>query len=321
MLAAFAKSIDADVPLAALGVDDRPEPRPRDGWTVVTVRAAALNHHDLWTLRGVGIRPERLPLILGCDAAGVDEDGNEVVVHSVVTSPGWTGDDMLDPDRSLLSEVHDGTLAERVLVPRRNLVAKPTSLSFEQAACLPTAWLTAYRMLFVKANPLPGSTVLVQGAGGGVATAAVALAAATGLRVWVTSRGDAGREAALTLGADRVFTAGERLPERVDVVLDDVGQATWAHSLKSLRPGGTLVTCGATTGPHPPADLRRVFYRELNVRGSSMGTRAELEQLLALLDTTGLRPRIDSTMPLADAREGLKKLAHGDAQGKIVLIP
>ena len=321
MLAAYANAIDPDDPVSGLVVGDRPDPQPRDGWTTVTVKAAALNHHDLWTLRGVGIRAEQLPMILGGDAAGIDEDGNEVVVHSVITSPGWTGDDTLDPKRSLLSEVYDGTLAEKVLVPRRNLVAKPASLTFEQAACLPTAWLTAYRMLFAKARLAPGSTVLIQGAGGGVSTASIALGKAAGLRVWVTGRSEAKREAALALGADQVFESGARLPERVDAVIDNVGQATWAHSLKSLEPGGAIVTCGATSGPNPASDVNRVFFLQLQVLGSTMGSRDELEQLLALLDTTGLRPQIDSVLPLSDAEAGLKKLASGDVQGKIVLIP
>ncbi|WP_434614488.1 zinc-binding dehydrogenase [Arthrobacter sp. A5] len=321
MLAAYANAINANDPVSGLVVADRPEPEPREGWTTVTVKAAALNHHDLWTLRGVGIRADQLPMILGGDAAGIDEEGNDVVVHGVVTSPGWVGDDTLDPKRSLLSEVYDGTLAEKILVPRRNLVAKPASLSFEEAACLPTAWLTAYRMLFIKLRLAPGSTVLVQGAGGGVATAAISLGKAAGLRVWVVGRSAAKREAALVLGADQVFESGVRLPERVHAVIDNVGEATWAHSLKSLKPGGAIVTCGATSGPNPAADLNRLFFLQLRVLGSTMGTRGELEQLLSLLDTTGLRPQIDSVLPLADAALGLKKLDSGDVQGKIVIIP
>ncbi|MEE6167458.1 MULTISPECIES: zinc-binding dehydrogenase [unclassified Mycolicibacterium] len=321
MLAAYATTINPEDPLAGLAVGERPEPASPEGWTTVTVRAAALNHHDLWTLRGVGIRSEQLPMILGGDAAGIDEDGTEVVVHSVINSPDWAGDDTLDPKRSLLSEVYDGTLAEKVVVPRRNVIAKPAALTFEQAACLPTAWLTAYRMLFVKAALAPGSTVLIQGAGGGVATAAIALGKAAGLRVWVTGRTESKREAALALGADAAFESGARLPDRVDAVIDSVGQATWAHSLKSLKPGGALVCCGATSGPNPPSDLNRVFFLQLRVLGSTMGTRDELIALLALLDTSGLRPQIDSVLPLADAAAGLKKLATGDVQGKIVLVP
>src|SRR5919112_182252 len=161
MLAAYAARLDADDPLAGLEVGERPEPDPPEGWAVVDMRATSLNHHDLWTLRGVGIADDRLPMILGCDAAGVDEEGNDVIVHSVISTPDWRGDETLDPKRTLLSELHPGTLAERVAVPRRNLVPKPASLSFEEGACLPTAWLTAYRMLFVKGGLRPGQSVLV----------------------------------------------------------------------------------------------------------------------------------------------------------------
>ena len=181
MFAVYAESFSSDDPLSGLVVGERPAPEAPDGWATVTVKAASLNHHDLWSLRGVGLREESLPMILGCDAAGVDEDGNEVVVHGVIGDPRWTGDEADDPGRSLLSERHQGTFADQVVVPRRNLVPKPDSLSFEEAACLPTAWLTAYRMLFVQGGCKPGETVLVQGAGGGVATALITLGRAAGL--------------------------------------------------------------------------------------------------------------------------------------------
>src|SRR5215472_8125702 len=171
MFAVTAARFSPDDPLSALEMGDHAEPTPPDGWTTVSVKATALNHHDVWTLRGVGISADRLPMILGCDAAGVDSAGNEVVVHSVVSDPGTApADETLDPRRSLLSERYDGTFAQRVAVPKRNLVAKPAGLSFTDAACLPTAYLTAYRMLFDKSGLEPGSTILVQGAGGGVAT-------------------------------------------------------------------------------------------------------------------------------------------------------
>src|SRR6204780_5836792 len=172
MLAAYAARIDAENPLNGLETGERPDPEPSADWTTVTVKAAALNHHDVWSLRGVGPPAARLPMILGCDAAGIDEEGNEVVVHAVIGDPSG-GDETLDPGRSLLSEKYDGTMAERVMVPRRNLGPKPAPLSFEQAACLPTAYLTAYRMLFGKVALEPGSTICVQGAGGGVATALI----------------------------------------------------------------------------------------------------------------------------------------------------
>src|ERR1700752_4216101 len=168
MFAVTAARFDAENPISGLELGEHAEPAPPDGWTTVTVRAAALNHHDLWSLRGVGLSADRLPMILGCDAAGVDDDGNEVVVHAVIGDPTVAGgDETLEPSRSLLSERYDGTFAERVAVPRRNLVPKPAALSFEEAACLPTAYLTAYRMLFDKAGVQPGATVLVQGGGGG----------------------------------------------------------------------------------------------------------------------------------------------------------
>jgi len=321
MLAVFASSTAADDPLSALEVGDRPDPEPQDGWVTVDVKAASLNHHDLWSLRGVGLPEDRLPMILGCDAAGVDPDGNEVIVHSVITSDGWSGDDTLDPKRTLLSELHQGALAERVAVPRRNLVPKPEALSFAEAACLPTAWLTAYRMLFVKAGVRPGDTVLIQGAGGGVASAAIVLARQAGLRVWVTSRDASRGERAKELGAHEAFESGARLPERVDAVLETVGEATWKHSMRALKPGGTVVVSGSTSGPNPPADLQRVFFLQLSVVGSTMGTKTELAQLARLLETTGIRPQIDRELPLTDAREGFAALAAGDVFGKIVFRP
>src|ERR1700733_9366306 len=212
MFAATAVRIDANDPLSGLELGDRPEPACPDRWTTVTVKAAALNHHDVWTLRGVGISEDQIPIVLGCDAAGLDEDGNEVVVHAVIADPlVGGGDESLDPGRSLLSERYDGTFAERVAVPRRNLVPKPAALTFEEAACLPTAYLTAYRMLFDRAGLQPGATILVQGAGGGVATALILLGRAAGFRVWATTRSEAKQARALELGADRVFETGARL--------------------------------------------------------------------------------------------------------------
>lgn len=321
MLAAFAARQSPTDPLSGLEVGERPAPQVPDGWARVSLRAASLNHHDLWSLRGVGLAAERLPMVLGCDGAGVDDDGNEVLVHAVVAAPDWFGDETLDPKRSLLSEVHPGTLADEVAVPRRNLVPKAAELSFEQAACLPTAWLTAYRMLFSQSGVAPGSTVLVQGAGGGVSTALVAIAAAAGYRVWVTSRDEAKRARAVELGADQAFASGERLPERVDAVMENVGQATWSHSLSSLRPGGSIVVCGATSGDAPVAELTRVFYLQLRVVGSTMGTRDELVRLQRFLVATGVRPVIDRTLGLDHAHEGFAAMLDGQLFGKVVLTP
>jgi NADPH:quinone reductase-like Zn-dependent oxidoreductase len=319
--AAYAARISPEDPLSGLELGDVAEPNVPEGWTVVEVRAGALNHHDLWSLKGVGLPEERLPMILGCDAAGIDENGNEVLVHAVIGDPAWRGDETLDPTRTLLSELHPGTLAEKVAVPRHNLVPKPASLSFEEAACLPTAWLTAYRMLFTRSGLVPGETVLVQGAGGGVASAAIELASAGGFRVWATSRDERKREFARELGAHETFESGARLPDRVDAVIETVGEATWAHSLRAVRPGGRIVVAGATSGMQPPADLPRIFFKQLEVLGSTMGTREELVRLVSMLESTGLRPRIDRAVPLAEVADGLAAIAAGEVLGKIVVVP
>ncbi len=319
MFAAYADAPNPDDPLAALRLGERPEPVVPPGWVRVAVRAASVNLHDLWTLRGVGIHPDAFPMILGCDAAGVLDDGAEVVVHSVISSDEWRGDETLDPERSLLSERHQGTFAEHVIVPARNVVPKPPALSFAQAACLPTAWLTAYRMLFVKSGLRPGQTMLVQGASGGVSTALVALGHAAGMRVWVTGRHAEKRALALRLGADEAFESGARLPERVDAVFETVGQATWSHSLKAVRPGGVVVVSGATTGDATAAELQRIFFLQLSVIGSTMGTRAELTDLLDFCARTGVGPHIGAELPLAEAAQALATMLAGETSGKLVL--
>ena len=319
MLSVYAEKFSSDDPLSGLVVGERPDPEVPEGWTTVSVRAASLNHHDLWSLRGVGLKEESLPMILGCDAAGLDEDGNEVVVHAVISDPSWSGDETFDPKRSLLSERHQGTFAEKVAVPRRNVVPKPASLSFEEAACLPTAWLTAYRMLFTQGGLKAGDTVLVQGAGGGVATALITLARAGGLRVLATSRDEAKRARALEIGAHDVFESGARLPVKVDAVMETVGRATWSHSIRSLRPGGAIVISGTTSGPKlDDAELTRIFFLQLKVIGSTMGTRDELASLVTMLDATGTRPLVDRTLPMEQARDGFAAMAEGDVFGKIV---
>jgi NADPH:quinone reductase-like Zn-dependent oxidoreductase len=318
MLAVYATEFDRDDPLRGLEVGERPDPETPAGWVTVDVKAASLNHHDLWSLRGVGLRREQLPMILGCDAAGLDEEGNEVLVHAVISSDEWRGDETFDPKRSLLSERHQGALAQRVAVPRRNVLPKPAELSFEEAACLPTAWLTAYRMLFTRGRVVPGMTVLVQGATGGVATALTVLGSAAGARVWVTSRSEQKRAQALELGADQAFESGERLPERVDLVMETVGEATWSHSIKSLKPGGTIVVCGATSGDAPAAELTRVFFLQLSVVGSTMGTRDELERLTRFCVEKDVRPSIDRALALTEARAGFEAMLAGDIAGKIV---
>ncbi len=318
MFAVTAARLTPDQPLTGLELGQRPEPVAPEGWTTVALKAVSLNHHDLWTLRGIGVHVDRLPIILGSDGAGVDEDGNEVIIYPVINDPAWRGDETVDPHRCLLSEQYDGTLAERVAVPRRNLAPKPPSLSWEQAACLPTAWLTAYRMLFTFSGLRPGDTVLVPGAGGGVATALIILGNAAGYRVWVTSRDEVKRTRARELGAEQVFPTGARLPERVDAVMETVGAATWSHSVRAVKPGGAIVVSGATSGANPPAELTHIFFRQLRVIGVTMGTRDELARLVRFCEITGARPVIDTVLPLPQARDGFARMLSGQQFGKIV---
>jgi len=321
VLAARAVRASSDDPLSALEVADAPATEPPAGWVRVTVGAAALNRHDLWSLRGVGLPAEKLPMVLGCDAAGTTDDGTEVVVHAVISDDDFRGDETLDPRRSLLSEVHPGTLAEHVWVPRRNLLPKPAGWSVERAASLGTAWLTAYRMLFTQARAVPGQTILVQGAAGGVSNALITLGQAAGLRVWVTGRSPERLAKASSWGATQTFSTGERLPARVDAVFETVGKATWKHSVQSLKPGGCIVVSGATTGGDAPAMLENVFFRQLRVLGSTMGTRDEFERLLGFCALQDLAPEIDSVHPLAQARDAFARLESGDAVGKVLLRP
>src|SRR6185369_7443912 len=321
MRAAYASAIHPDDPLAGLTVGEIDEPAVPDGWVTVDVKASALNHHDLWSLRGVGLGADQLPMILGNDAAGIDEDGNEVIVHAVIpdqSSATPIADETMDPKRTLLSEKYPGTLADRVRVPRGNLVAKPAELSFQEAACLPTAWLTAYRMLRVRGRLPENGSVLVQGAGGGVATAAIVLATALGARTYATSRDPAKRAKVEALGAT-AFEPGARLPERVDVVIETVGAPTMDHSLKSTKQGGRVVCSGATAGYLATIDLRRLFFLQIELIGSTMGTRAELASLASLCVSQGIRPIVDSVVPFSDARDAFERLATGDVFGKIVI--
>ena len=312
MRAAYASKIDPDNPLQALTVGDLPEPSPPDGWVPVDVRASSLNHHDLWSLRGVGLPADRLPMVLGCDAAGVDPDGNEVLLYAVVPDEG-------DPrGLSLLSERFPGTLAERVAVPRENLIPKPAGLSFLDAACLPTAWLTAWHMLTARGRVEQAEAVLVQGAGGGVATAAVVLAAAMGKRVYATSREEWKRERITALGAT-ALAPGSRLPERVGVVVESVGAPTFDHSMKSSAPGARIVVCGATGGHQATVDLRRVFAMRLEILGATMGTADELRALLDFLAERELRPVVDSTYGFTAVADAFARLDSGEVFGKVAI--
>jgi NADPH:quinone reductase-like Zn-dependent oxidoreductase len=320
MLAACVTRTDADHPMAGLAVVEVPEPPDRDGCVRVSVRAASINQHDVWILKGAVPLSVGLPAVIGMDAAGTTEDGQDVIVHAVLTDTGFRGDDeTLAPNRSFLPEAGHGALAEVVVVPRRNLVAKPKELSWTEAACLPTAWLTAYRMLFTKAGARSGDRVLIHGAGGAVSTAAIVLARAAGLRVHVTARDAARGERALQIGAHEVHRPDDRLPGQMDIVIESVGPATWKASLAAARPGGCIVVCGSSTGFLASTNLAQLFSKQLRILGSTMGARAELESLAAFLVLHGVRPVIDSVEPLAQVANQFDRLLAGEAFGKLAV--
>jgi NADPH:quinone reductase-like Zn-dependent oxidoreductase len=321
MRAVAATGTDPRNPAACVAVIDRDMPAVPDNHTLVKTVAASINHHDIWFLRGMGM-PSEFPHVLGCDLAGTTPDGTAVVAHALIADVGrGGGDELLDPKRSMLADIGNGTFAEYVSVPTRNLVPKPDELEFVEAACLPTTFLTAYRMLFDRADIRPGNTVLVQGAGGGVSTAAVILGRAAGLKMWVTSRSEDKLKKSLDIGADAGFETGARLPARVDAVLETVGEATWEHSMRSVRPGGTIVVAGWTSGFKPTADLSRLALGNVSIRGSAMGRTADLRSVLDLCSQDGVRPVIDATYTFENAYEGFARLAAGEVFGKLVVTP
>jgi NADPH:quinone reductase-like Zn-dependent oxidoreductase len=320
MLAAVATGVNDREPLSSLALATLPVPEAGPGRVRIKVAASSVNMHDLWTLRGVGAPPSGFPRVLGCDVVGWDPAGNEVLVTSAfgdVDAGG--GDETFDPRRTLISEELPGAFAAYTVVPARNVIPKPSWLTFDEAACLGVAWGTTYRALFTRARALPGESVLVQGAGGGVSTAAIAMARAAGLHVVVTSRSAAKRRRALELGAHEAHPTGTRLANPVDLVVDTVGAATWAHSLRSLRPGGRIVTSGATTGGDCPSDLARVFYKQLSIIGSTAATRAETVRMLQFLRAAGVRPVIDSVHPLDRIHDAFARAQAPDLFGKVVV--
>ncbi|MEY2554739.1 MAG: hypothetical protein QOC57_2599 [Ilumatobacteraceae bacterium] len=316
----MATGINETDPLSMLALrDDWPEPIAPDGHAVVRVAATSINMHDLWSMRGVGVRADQFPMVLGCDIAGWDEAGNEVIVSGSFGNPdAGHGDESFDPDRALVSERFPGAFAERTIVPRRNLVPKPAFMTLEEAACITVAWTTAFRMLFTRGRAEPGERVLIQGAGGGVATAATALARAAGLHVIVTSRSADKRQRAVQLGAHEAIETGSRVSQPVDLVIETVGEATWKHSLRSVRPGGRIVVSGATTGD-VSADLPRVFYRQLSIIGVSGASRVETEQLLRFMEAADLHPVIDSVHPLDQIHAAFERAQQPDLFGKVVV--
>ena len=328
MKAVYASAVNHDDPLSVLAVGDQPEPQSRPFWSTVSVRAVTVNHHDVWSLQGVGLSAEQTPMILGTDAVGIlDEDipgkhglkaGREVVLYTFV---GTDGAGVAPGERrTILSEKYPGTMAEKTAVPSANVFAKPSNLTEIEAAALGTSWLTAYSLLFDAAGVEPGDSVLIQGAGGGVSTAAIQLAQAAGLEVFVTSREADKRAKALKLGAHAAFEIGARLPSKVDAVIESVGAATWSHSMKSVRPGGTIAICGATTGDQPGAELTRLFFQDIRVQGSTMGSREDFARLLRFVERANLHPAIDSVFSGLDAApEAFAKMIEGNVFGKIAI--
>lgn len=321
MRAAVAVRIDEQDPLSALELKEGwPEPEPGPGQERIKLAATTVNMHDLWSLRGVGVRPDAFPKILGCDIVGWDQAGREVMVTGAFGSPdAGGGDETLDPQRALISETLPGSFAEYTVVPSRNVIPKPSWLTFQQAACLNVGWSTTYRLLFTRGAAQPGERVLVQGAGGGVATAAISMARAAGLFVIASSRSETKRRRALELGAHQAIVVGEKLAEPVDLVVETVGAATWAHSLRALRPGGRVVVAGATTGSDIALDLPRVFYRQLSIIGSTSGSRAETLRMLRFMEAAQLRPVIDSVFPFERIHAAFERTTQPDLFGNVVV--
>jgi NADPH:quinone reductase-like Zn-dependent oxidoreductase len=311
-----------------LRYEDAPDPEPGPGEVLIELRAASLNRLDLWVRRGLPSVPK--PRILGADGAGVvaalgERVNGFALGDRVVINPGLEHGDRI----SVVGEHTDGTHAELIAVPATNVHPLAESLSFEEAAAFPLVFETAYRMLVTRAHLEPDEWVLVWGVGGGVATAALAIAKALGARVLATSSSDAKLEWARELGADAtvnhatgdVRAEAKRVTDGrgIDVVVEHVGEATWATSLAVARAAGRVVVCGATTGADPPAQLHRVWWKQLSVLGSTMGTRADFEAAYELVAGGRARPVVDTVFPLAEARAAHERLEAGDQFGKVLL--
>jgi NADPH:quinone reductase-like Zn-dependent oxidoreductase len=345
MIAVYASKTGGNAPLDNLEIGERPKPEPGAGEVRVRLRAVSLNHHDLFTLRGIVGYPIALPRILGCDGSGIvdaygpgrppgtPDPGSDAVLYGVRQCGSchacMGGDPMLCRTFMMLSDGNvEGSMAEYVVVPAMHAIPKPSAFTYAEAACFGVTFLTAYRMLFVKAALAPGESVLVIGAGGGLATAAITLSAAAGLRVFATSRSAGKLEAAAKLGAHETIPAGREAAKTilrltggdgVDAVIESVGEPTWATSLRAVKQGGAVVIAGATGGPNPPADLARIFWRQLRILGSTMGTLPEFLNLLEFAQAKQIHPIIERRYALADARAAFERLASGEQTGKLVI--
>jgi NADPH:quinone reductase-like Zn-dependent oxidoreductase len=320
MFAVYATHAAPDDPLSGLKIGERPEPAVPAGWVRVKVSHASLNRHDLFTLRGLSGHPEGIsyPIILGNDAAGTLDDGTPVVLYPVMGGADWRGDETLDPRWHIPGEFSHGTFADYAVVPRRNAIPLPETLSPLHASVLGTAWLTAYRALLTKSGLRAGETVLIQGGTGGMATALIQLGRAAGFEVWVTSRSEDGRARAKALGAHESFIPNEALPRKVRAVIDSVGLDSWAHSLSSLARGGTLVTVGGTTGFDVPLNLLPLVADQLTITGSIMGTLKDMEDMARLIVRAGIKPEIGAVLPMERAEEGFRAMWEGWTRGKTV---
>ena len=284
------------------------------------VSHASLNRHDLFTLRGISAHPEgiRFPIIMGNDGAGTLDDGTPVVIYPVMGSDDWRDDETLDPRWHIFSELVPGTFADYVAVPKRNAIVLPEGLSAINASVLGTAWLTAYRALFTKSKLVPGETLLVQGASGGMSTALIQLGRAAGFEIWTTSRNAAGRELAERLGAHRTFDANETLPRKVQVVVDSIGPVSWEHSLASVARGGTIIVTGGTTGFDVRLPLLSIISDQITVCGSIMGTLQDMKNMIAFISGAGIAPEIGEVLPMERAEEAFRAMWEGRTHGKTV---
>jgi NADPH:quinone reductase-like Zn-dependent oxidoreductase len=344
MQALYAARLGGERPLDNIEIGERPKPEPKAGEVRVRMRVATLNHHDLFTLRGVVGYPITPPRILGCDGYGVvdaygpvrpadtPDPGSEVILYPLRfcgQCEGCAGGDpMLCHTFTLLSDGDmEGSFAEYVVLPALHVISKPPSLSGAAAAALGVTFLTAYRMLFVKAQLRPGDSALVQGAGGGLATAAIQLGVAAGLVMYASSTTQSKLDLARSLGAKDGVIAGRDAAKAivaatgggVDAVIESVGEATWATSIRAVRLGGTIVVAGATTGANPPANLSRVFWHQLRILGSTMGSLPEFLSLIRFVEGKQIKPLIDSSYPLEEGRAAFERLAGNEQLGKIAL--
>jgi len=320
MFAVYATHAAPDDPLAALRIGEQADPDIPEGWVRVKISHASLNRHDIFTLQGISGHPEGItyPIILGNDAAGFLDDGTPVVIYPMMGSDDWRGDETLDPKWHIPSEFIHGTFADYTVMPRRNAITLPKSLSPLHASVLGTAWLTAYRALFTKSGLQAGDTVLIQGATGGMATALIQLGRAAGFEIWTTSRSEEGRAQAKALGAHQAFHSNEPLPRKVPAVIDNIGADSWAHSMSSLARGGTLVTVGGTTGFDMALNLLPVIADQLTITGSIMGTLDDMKNMMNLIAQAEIEPEIGAVLPMVRAEEAFRAMWEGRTRGKTV---